>query len=190
MKLDISNICVSISCAILGFYVGAERGITLSFGVVEVIGLVISISMLIVATQALSSWRNQFKHHVQYKSILKVESRFQSYWEAELEVRTACLKNRSIEGFDFSLPMPEINHRNDMQYRYQVSWDELKVYHPKFEKKFSELAPDNLSKGCLTRVMRLYEESYKSSEDDFTQWYHEVHGQALSVFLKQRKKLS
>ncbi|WP_264878290.1 hypothetical protein [Vibrio agarivorans] len=187
--LDVSNVCIAVICSLFGFYMGAQHGAITDLDIIEVIGVIISISTLIIASQALNSWRNQFKHNVEYESFVKAESNFKKYWDSECDLRAVCIKKRSVEGFDFEVPMLEAFERNAMQYKFLLSWNELEVYHPKFTKDFDDLNPDILSRDFRTYVMKISEVDFRPYNDDFCNWSNEVHKRAINAFLSYRKEI-
>ena len=190
MRVDISNVSVAVVCAILGFYVGAFKGVIPSLGILEAIEFVVSMATLIIASQALNSWRNQFKHQVQYKSLLKLKANFENYWKSEDSVRSSCMKKRHREGFAFELPETEIDHRNNMQRKYQESWNELTVYCPKFVDEYRDIAPDNICRIHLDYINELRKQNFSPSTSDFYDWQNIMKKRAISGFYTYLSKLS
>lgn len=189
MRVDISNVSVAVVCAILGFYAGASKGVIPSLGILEAIGFIVSTATLIIANQGLSSWRNQFKHQVQYKSLLKAKANFEKYWKSEDSVRSSCLRKRRREGLTFELPEADTEYRNNMQRKYQESWNELTVYCPKFVDEYRDIAPDNICRTHLNYINELRTKNFSPSTSDYYSWQNVTHKRARSGFYTYVKKL-
>ncbi|GLT18320.1 hypothetical protein GCM10007938_20980 [Vibrio zhanjiangensis] len=190
VRVDISNVSVEVACTILGFYAGAAKGVIPSLGILEAIGLVVSISTLIIASQALNSWRNQFRHQVQYKSLLKLKANFENYWKSEDSVRSSCMEKWRREGFAFELPETEIDHRNNMQRKYQESWNEITMYCPKFVDEYRDIAPDNICKIHLDYINELRKQNFSPSTSDFYDWQNKMNKRAMGAFYAYLNQLS
>lgn len=189
MKVDISNVTVAVVFAILGFYAGDSKVVIPNLGIPEAIELVVSVATLIIASQALNSWRKQFKHQIQYKTLLKVKDSFEEYWKAEDRVWTSFMKKRHLDGFTLDLLETEFNYRNDMQREYQESWDELAVYCPKFVDEYCDIAPDNISRIHLDYINEQLKPNLSSSTSGFDNWQNKIIKRARSGFYTYVKKL-
>jgi hypothetical protein len=173
MRVDLTNIFVALCLTILGYYYGLSNGGFSVEDLLPVSNLIVSFCALVIATKALSTWKNQFQHQGQYKSLVSAESCFKIYCTFEEKVKVECLKARRKQGVDFDLPMDMIELRNDKERDYQKSWGELKIHCRGFVNKNSFLAPDNVGGKYLEAIQELHLDTYRPHECSFNK-YHEV----------------
>ncbi len=191
MKPDITNICVAICIAVLGFYLGLSATHLIKLNFIGVCGVVISICALIVAYQALTTWKNQFKHHEQYKSLVNIEDEFRKYCEAEIEYWHCCLKLRRENGNNYeSSESPELNNRNLMYQNYIHSWNELLIHLPSFKDKRPYYSPKNVQIMFRDLLKRLRSTSYQHENDLPDSEHENIISSGIGSFQVARRKLS
>jgi hypothetical protein len=190
MKIDITNIIVALFLAIAGYYFGASHSNLLVFDIFPALSLIVSACTLFIGQQALNSWKNQFKHQEQYKSLVNAEKCFRSYCISEEELRAECIKRRSEHGVNFELPMQYSDAVNRKKFEYQQAWDELAITCADFIKDNIWLTPDAISKGYISEIVQIHDDDFTPQKSNF----YEMHGANLTsgkkVFHDYRAQLS
>ncbi|WP_426357865.1 hypothetical protein ACPUVO_15620 [Pseudocolwellia sp. HL-MZ19] len=156
----------------------------------SVLGLIVSVCTLCVAQQALGTWRNQFKHQEQHRSLLNAEECFKKYCASEEKLRVECIKMRSKQGVDFIFPIGDADLRNIKQREYQRSLDELVITYPKFVRKNVSLAPDELSKLYIETIREIHSDTFNPCNSNFYNMHEYNLKRGVAAFHKYRAKLS
>jgi hypothetical protein len=201
MKLDITNVCVALCLTILGYFLGASKSEIVDIDLSSILTVIISVSGLMIANQALYTWRAQFKHLERHKSLVAAEISFKNYWNYQDEVRSISLRMRQdavtktdpkmLEktAIDFTLPTYITEQRNLKQLEYQRSWNELKIHCSGFIKKNHELEPDALSKHYRKLAMELHSKNYESGDAKYMNFHDSSFRNGVKAFHVERAKI-
>lgn len=202
MKLDITNICVVLCFTIFGYFLGLSKSEIVDLDLFSILSVIISVSALIIANQALGTWESQFKYLEQYKSLVNAETSLKNYLNYQDEVRKIGLKMRQdevtrcnlsaseYEGVDFILTDDISDLRNLKQLEYQRSWDELKIHCPDFIKKNQEIEPDVLSRGYRNLFMELSSSAYKLGDFKYMNFHNHIFNKGVEAFHVKRSKIN
>ena len=205
MKFDIkniSNICVVLCFAIFGYFLGLSKSEIVDLDLFSILRVIISVSALIIANQALGTWKSQFKYQEQYKSLVNAETSLKNYLNYQDKVRSIGLKMRQDEvkrchlsapeykGVDFILPDYIINLRNLKQLEYQRSWDELKIHCPDFTRKNQEIEPDVLSRDYLNLFIELSSSDYKIGDSKYMNFHNRIFNKGVKAFHVERSRIN
>lgn len=201
MKLDITNICVVLCFTIFGYFLGLSKSEIVDLDLFSILSVIISVSALIIANQALGTWKSQFKYQEQYKSLVNAETSLKNYLNYQDEVRTIGLKMRQDEvtrcnnlraskneGVD--LPDYISDLRNLKQLEYQRSWDELKIHCPDFIQENQEIEPDVLSRGYCNLFMELSSSAYKLGDFKYMNFHNHIFEIGVEAFHVKRAEIN
>jgi len=190
MKPDVTNICVALCLVIMGYYYGASNNSLITSDIFSLLGLIISLSALIIAKQALGTWRNQFKHQLQHKALVNAELCFKSYCASEESFRVECIKRRSKQGSDFKVPNEHSDIRNTQKREYQRAWNELAITGLGFVERNTNLAPKEIGDGYLNFAIEVHNEDFSPSRSNFYNMHEYNLMEGVTMFLKYRAELS
>lgn len=200
MKLDITNICVVLCFTIFGYFLGLSKSEIVDLDLFSILSVIISVSALIIANQALGTWKSQFKYQEQYKSLVNAETSLKNYLNYQDEVRTIGLNMRQDEvtrcnlraskneGVD--LPDYISDLRNLKQREYQRSWDELKIHCPDFIQENKEIEPDVLSRGYRDLFMELSSSAYKLGDFKYINFHNHIFEIGVKAFHVKRAEIN
>ncbi|EHI9302565.1 hypothetical protein J9097_004194 [Vibrio vulnificus] len=190
MKFDITNIVVGCALPIMAFSIGTKLELGSDFQVINLVEVLILVSMLIVANEALSTWKSQFRHKLLYESFLRIEKSFDSYHVSEIELwNDSYLKYKTSET-SFMQAHEKVDVRNKCFREYCLSWKEVSLVNPKFSEFHESLSPSSLQVQYRSLHQRLRKPDFKLEHDLPDNDFSEIYGLAISSFQKERLKLS
>jgi len=191
MKTDVTNICIAICLVILGYYYGASSNSLITNDIFSLLGLIVSFCALIIAKEALGTWKNQFKHQLQHKALVNAEIYFKDYCASEEKFRIECIKRRSEEqSTDFDIPNDLSDIRNTLKREYQRAWNELAITGLDLVENNQNFAPDEISKSYFIFAVEVHDENFCASKSSFYDVHESNLKKGVEMFIKYRKKLS
>ncbi|ELX4135301.1 TPA: hypothetical protein ACMDVK_004487 [Vibrio parahaemolyticus] len=190
MKFDITNIVVGCALPIMAFSIGTKLELGSDFQVINLVEVLISVSMLIVANEALSTWKSQFRHKLLYESFLRIEKSFDSYHVSEIELWNDSYSKYKTSETSFMQAHEKVDVRNKCFREYCLSWKEVSLVNPKFSEFHESLSPSSLQVQYRSLHQRLRKPDFKLEHDLPDNDFSEIYGLAISSFQKERLKLS
>ena len=186
-RFDIINVCVALCLTIFGYSLGVLEDQMVDISLIFTV--ITSLCGLIIAKQALYTWRNQFKYQEQYKSLIQADIDFNKYCIFGNDERV--ISHKRINKAEISDDaytkdeMPDdayLKEKNEIYNNYERSWDELSIHCEDFIRDNAKLSPDNLGKIYLTT-------SPKSKGVDYDKLHEDTIRDGRLTFQTYRKEL-